>query len=773
MWVLGDRSILPQIFSLRDKFHARLSYCADGSKASEGRPAWWTKYEDSIPYTPQTISSSLATHQETARQLSLELEYWKKIAKAQIGESALAKSASLKDDAPSNAPTESKPKPEGRNLKPRGNIKVKPIVHETKNTFYRARFKVAPKEGITGEVWPQILRTVHNWLEDKEEWSYGKGFPSLYLDLTSDIEKYSRRFTSTVRDCSFSKKLATGQFDSVGGWTRLRTSRDVGLGSEDVPQYWALEYIEQDKNLYFRRWCTDIGITAQFDESKSPLGTYIVNIRVSTVDDPTYIGDVPPQPPRTVPKFINGMLNIEGCTTLSGGIELGQKPIELTCDNFDEFVNRLNSKDRLIPIVTVSNLFEPASGHVEQSPVDADKIATQLSGAALVYSIDSSDSALRERYWDVFGRDRLYEYRAWNGAMRVYFPKIDPLNPEDWRRHTFFSFSHLNECSTEKLGDDICSALSRQYRLVPGEATDIKTIESISERAKKEEALRKYQDLLSQHEELVEKARRAAELDVSAVHETEELRRTCEDLQEQISRLADDLNLRDEYIALLEQDASAEQDADKVAELELMLEAEMDENNKLREDLRGKQYALDVLNAANNASSESDRTAKERESILLGITSFPKTPLESLLMIEKMFPKELVLLPEAHKSAKDFGGSADETFNVLKCMAISLWATMFDGDGDFASIEEAFKNETTYELAMREGGQTNSNPDYVKLRQRNYKGKTINITPHVKGKAAKAKYKLRVYFWPDKEAKQIVIGHCGSHLPTSGTQYVR
>ena len=59
--------------------------------------------------------------------------------------------------------------------------------------------------------------------------------------------------------------------------------------------------------------------------------------------------------------------------------------------------------------------------------------------------------------------------------------------------------------------------------------------------------------------------------------------------------------------------------------------------------------------------------------------------------------------------------------------------------------------------------------ELTQLCQRTYNGKQICILPHIKGNGFNRRDPFRLHFCFDDEAKLIVIGHCGSHLPTSGT----
>lgn len=50
------------------------------------------------------------------------------------------------------------------------------------------------------------------------------------------------------------------------------------------------------------------------------------------------------------------------------------------------------------------------------------------------------------------------------------------------------------------------------------------------------------------------------------------------------------------------------------------------------------------------------------------------------------------------------------------------------------------------------------------LRQRKYHNEVIDIMPHVKVGNPLPPSTIRIHFYPDYEARQIVIGRCGCHL---------
>jgi len=93
-------------------------------------------------------------------------------------------------------------------------------------------------------------------------------------------------------------------------------------------------------------------------------------------------------------------------------------------------------------------------------------------------------------------------------------------------------------------------------------------------------------------------------------------------------------------------------------------------------------------------------------------------------------------------------------------MAEILHPMLFDADTPFSDAE--YKSKARFHISMSEGKMTQRDSKLMQLRERQYQGRTIDITPHVgSGRTADC---LRVHFAVDQGTGKIVIGHCGDHL---------
>ena len=142
----------------------------------------------------------------------------------------------------------------------------------------------------------------------------------------------------------------------------------------------------------------------------------------------------------------------------------------------------------------------------------------------------------------------------------------------------------------------------------------------------------------------------------------------------------------------------------------------------------------------------------------------PESVDDILTCIEETFPERVVVLPEAHDSAKRHGRrNLRDAWAILRNVPTTLWSLHFE---DAHDVEREFRDATGYELALTERKATKANGKMMKVRKLAYGDDTIDITPHIKGGLKGDP--LRVHYGIDGVNRLIVIGHCGDHLPTSG-----
>lgn len=634
------------------------------------------------------------------------------------------------------------------------------LTGEARTVFYRSRFEVVPDRASDPEIWPQIICAIQNWLEGKEKQLQGDRKDNLLETLTSDVERYSDRFPNTNQACYLSRSLALGTLECACSMSRLTARSLVGSGSEYAPQFWALEYVEQDSRNWYRKWCTNIGVTASDD------GAYVVNVRVSFADDPTFLVETPWIPPRNTPRFIHEMLDIKGCRTVSNGIDLATEPIALTTDNFEKFISDLVDEKRTVPFVVIS-----ATNSEDDTPrflMDPEQLAKKLRGTAIVFTLDKSDYHLRQMCFRTFVQgEPSYKYGIANGSMRVFFSGVSLDDEQGVRRHHFYTKEKLEQSDARAIANDVCGALTRMYSKRADEVLDLSSVSAQRDRLRREELSNKVKALEADIASMGK-----AKVDVSDVHQELELKDVIGKQQKQIEQMAEMEDTYKEYIDLLEKQSKKTELS--TSELEDRLNEANEKMEQQRSQLKASDYRNGELQKRLNITEEALRAAKEQAQVLNALEAFPSDPLEALQLAQKIYPDKLIFLPEAIESARTFAsGEANDVFNVLRTMAIHLWPLYFENNVEEGTIDSRYQAESGYELAFHESSMTNNNSSLKKLRERSYDGKTVDITPHVKGKCGKRDSKFRVHFYVDNEKKLLVIGHCGAHLETAGTRKVR
>lgn len=629
---------------------------------------------------------------------------------------------------------------------------------ENKTLFYRSRFTISPENKEVGEIWPRIVTAVQGWLEEKEESVESKGFDSFLGNLTDDVVNLSKSVKGAKGSSYVSSRMASGSLECQATKTSLKTKAlfDEGKGT---PSYWAMEYVEQSTDDWYRKWYTDVGITAAGD------GSYVVNTRVAIADDPAFICDRPFIPPRNTPRFVAKMLDIQGCVASSNGISLANDPQPLTKYNMSDFGDALESDERTIPFVVVSALRDQPGKYA----VDPDRLAKKLRGSAVVYALDCSDYGTWLCYQDVFFRSEAsIRYRVNPGFMRVFFPGVNLDDPDGSKRHHYYTQEALLDSDEGKICNDVCGAFTRLYRRVQGEALDPASIALIESQQRRKRLESKVRELRAARN-MLEHAAPSYE----SLHTEQELKSEIERV-----RAEGDATLKETtefYESLIEEykaEASRQEQGDDILELQIQLEDLGEENRKLQSSANAKDYQIQELSKNNSQLERRASEAKTQADLVCAMREFPKTCADALTLAERAFSTRLAVTQEAKEAASDANRNIDsgETFDILRCLAVNLWPKYFEkeeSDGD-AGIE--FRNETGYEIAFYESTMTKKDSKLQRLRQISYDGRTIDISSHVKGKSGNRDELLRVHFYVDRKTGKIVVGHCGNHLKTAGTR---
>lgn len=553
---------------------------------------------------------------------------------------------------------------------------------------FHCAFTIKPRQGAE-DVWPEVIRHIRGWIERKENNSSG---------------------------------LHGAWFFTGGKWNiptaDLAVSVEDGSGQEDVPEFWALRYDHECRDVTFRRWRTDIGLTRQSD------GAVSFRLRLIHYLRPGFVGDEPEAPVVTSPLIVKKLLQDRRWQCSAGSEELSTTPRHVGLGDVPKLVGRLEDKGRGCPIILVSAVQYEADRYL----IDPGDLAFKVAGAASVYTISSTPDIFSEIQYLL---PRMYQ--CVNGMVRLYMPGARLDDERDSRRHRYYSSWKIEELGEETVRKQVFRGLGRSG-IEPPSAT-VADLEDV--------AVRRREISLAQM--------RLAATEAAEKGDVDELKRWIETLEEVNGSLED--GKKD-----LEQER--EQLTKRIEQLEGEVEEAKQETAE-KEHLRKQAWEL---------KEQADERALDFQSasdILIGMEAFPSTLEEVIDLVEKLFPSRIVFLPEARSSADDWNFDPSRAWVILRSMATELYSLYFvEG---CSTIEADFKTRTGIELSLKEGNQTRKNKQLMKLRERNYQGAEISIEPHVKEGVRKPGL-LRVYYFADHENKLIVVGHCGDHLDTDGTR---
>ena len=191
--------------------------------------------------------------------------------------------------------------------------------------------------------------------------------------------------------------------------------------------------------------------------------------------------------------------------------------------------------------------------------------------------------------------------------------------------------------------------------------------------------------------------------------------------------------------------------------------AKVDELTRTVQRLEGEKRALERKAAQCAAPSDDDGAARVAECL----QSIPRDLTDLLKLARSIWPERIVVLPEAMDSAKSYDGNLAEEWDIVRSTATALYGLLFEDDGCEGQVADEFQRRTDYELTFSESSATRARADLMKMRERSYGGRTVDISAHIKGRSQKNTFRL--HFYIDRENELIVIGHAGCHMKTAGS----
>ena len=611
---------------------------------------------------------------------------------------------------------------------------------ENEQTHYRTRFVLCPYS-TTKPAIVEAFRGIYRWVYEKEQ-----------------KREESALFTS-LRGPEMQSRFLSGKFNHPDGYTgginldpEVRLCTDALIGKRaGIPDAWAMEYDEPDQRCQFRHWHTRVGLSTSRD------GTCIVNISVTYYTLPTYIGKKLRDPLSNVPRLARSIFTLADYQCTVGETVVQNGAIMLDEESFDrEFRENLLSADRDLPLILVVS-----DQDGRYSIGDVQGFAAQLLGMANVYALDYRNAGARSALFRLFLKDTpAYRYNCTRGTIRLYWPSIDLEDGAASSHHRFFTWADVSEYSSASSFVEMLNrSLGKSYVRGDLDVVDLGDIARLKNRRKLAEGEERIAELRGKLEKAAaEREKRARGVDFSYTREQ------FDKLKDELRSAENDLELWKKYEeAVSEQNSTLMQENKSLRERFAELEGSVQEAN-------GYKHRLDE---ANDRAEKWRREAKAlRDSLesLRELPGFVHDVRDELELAERLWGSRLVVLDEAYRSAKNFRAfDLEEEWLIISAVANELWEIYFAFDGG-TRIEDAFYLKTGIVLATTESSSTRADPSMMRLRDRQYMGKTIRCEPHVKGNGkGGAGDKFRLHFYADRENRKIVIGHCGEHLKTSGT----
>lgn len=645
---------------------------------------------------------------------------------------------------------------------------------ESEHTHYRTRFEMYARES-SDDALPHVLQVMYGWLCDKERKLHPDGDSELLRRLEGTAFDYHVDHPGHVHgECRTSRALLEGMscpnvYDGgigTGDDAKLCSRSMTGGGEEGLPQYWAMDYDEPDGNIAARRWHTSVGIVSHGK-------TCVVSVRITNYLLPSYVGPRPSTPPSSTPNFVRKLIMLNGFRARIGSTVLSRRFTWVgNLQRYrDAFVKPLVDPARELPLIVVATDYEG------EAPTDARDLAYKAMGMAKVLLLDLKEYRVRDYVRQTFVEGTpAFEHRVSANSVRVYNPGLNPKSAVDARRHRLFSREDIGRLG-DGFNDMLVRSLTRGWVQDDEDVVDVLDVATRARRERNAELRRRLDELSRQSEERARERRRRGEREAGET--VAELRQLLEERDLEIARLEEDNavwhGMAEEYAGDLEEvSADAERRKEKahaeiagyiaeVAQKDEEIALLGDEVSQLEYD---RKFAWDQV-----AQFTSDLTVAQRAlSVYEGVSHIPGRLSELLEVLDSLYPDRVVVLDEARKSALAFDGKydLDDEWAILRSVPTTLWDLYF-GKAPSSNVQKDYQAATSFELALTEGAQTNKGAKYMKQRERIYRGQTVTIAPHIKGRSGNSNDHFRLHYYADTERKVIVIGHCGAHLETAGS----
>lgn len=470
---------------------------------------------------------------------------------------------------------------------------------------------------------------------------------------------------------------------------------------------WACQIVEppdRTQGYATRQWTTEIGY-----EERTP-GTAMISCVIGYGDIPGFYGPCKPDPDPSLPGIITNLLFDSTITCSLGCDTISKFPKKLCPGDWPEFWRQIIDPQRELPYVYISPRADrdDEDNIVITNMVDPKMLARLVCGNARVFYSDDIDFSTEMSYC----LDIPEKYYCKGGTVRIYVPGVDLTSQNDSYRHHFFT---VNEIST--MGEDEVIAILR--RVFSQDVNFYDTFVRVPDCKKLREQARR-------------KARLAELIKAHTTHVSEVEQSGFEEL--------------------LKEAEEREKAEDRCLELELELE-------EAKSEIYSKSVQLDAFRLAVQQAAEKEKALASREEI----SQYPDDPISIINYFQSVFGDRIAFSDDAIKSAKKCTIPNKELWFVLHHLATTMRDLFINGS---KQPYDEFKNRTGYKCAHGEGSATRKDNRLMRQFSTTYKGKTVDIEPHITWSDISMSIHLR--YIADEEI--ILVGHCGEHLEIYSTR---
>lgn len=301
------------------------------------------------------------------------------------------------------------------------------------NVHYRCEFALQAND-TPNQAWDSLIRNIRNWIKHRPEQD-GALDPSYWGDWFFSGGEWK-----------------SSQRQGFGVQVAIR-----GVNVHGLPKHWVAQYFHPCTHPA-RRWKIDIAVNAT-DEN-----FFIFNMNVFHQISAGYVGELPSDPPPTVPLLVKNLIKSDYWNAFSGSEQLSVFPQVLTVGEGMSFREKLADPDRQCPIVVMNCL------QSETNDIKPTEFAWTLAGAANIYTID--DETVNTELIHCIG-----SYSCLPGRIRIYLPNLQIDNPQDASRHRFITNRTISKIGKDNTLSLLVDSLTR--RKAASQLSDIKSIYDI------------------------------------------------------------------------------------------------------------------------------------------------------------------------------------------------------------------------------------------------------------------------------------------------------